>query len=833
MPWPFPNRKNRNADLDRELRSHLDLEAAEFEENGLSPQAAQYAAQRSFGNAALVREDVRRAWGGIWLEDFLKDVRHTLRSLRNSPGFTATAVLSLAVGIGANAAIFTIMNGVLLKSLPVRNPQELLVLGPATSSGSGSGIPGDDSASAAPVAVVSYRYWQYALGASASAIGSVIYVANSSFTIVGVAPPDFYGETLRPDPPDIWLPLSADRQLNGELALVDKPGEHWLYLIGRLSPGIATAHAEAQLTGALRNWLLARAGSEVSSDDRAEIMRARVKLTPGGNGIAHMQRDYARSLRLLLGISLVVLLITCGNIANLLLARGTARTHETTVRMALGASRSRLVRQSLTESLMLALTGGALGLGVAALATRVLIALFFRGSNYLPIETGPDWRILAFTAGLSCAAAFIFGLLPAARTTVKLAPKLRGGGLSSRAFGTGAVLIVAEVALALVVLSGAGMFARSLAKLGGQRFGFNPEHVLVVNVDALHSGYDYTRLPAFYGALEARLHSLPGITAASLSYYSPFDKCCWAFSTSVQGHAPKTNERTHAMLNRVSPGYFQTVGTKLVLGRAFNERDSPEAPPVAIVTNEFVRRFLPGKNPIGARFGIGGDRHASDFTIVGVVEDAKYDTPRDDSEPMAFFPLLQRIPGTPPASDESNFIRTIEAQYVGSPSSAAGEVRRAIADAAPGLGILQINTLSEDVDLMLNRENSVAVLAMIFAGVALVLSCLGLYGLLAYTVQRRTSEFGVRTALGAPRASLLGMIIREALAQGLIGLAIGIPAAIATTRLVANQLYGVSPNDPAYFVVAALILFACIVASACTPALRAARVDPLTALRYE
>jgi len=906
VPWPFSTRKNRDADLDRELRSHLDLEAAEFQENGLSPEDAQYAAKRAFGNATLIREDVRRAWGGIWLEDFLKDVRHTLRSLRASPGFAATAVLSLAVGIGANTAIFTIMNAVLLKSLPVRNPQELLVLGPATASGSGSGIPGDglftlysydlykhlqstramgelcavqstgetgvsirragsalaepgqarlvsanyfdvlgvntalgralrptdDASSAAPVAVISYRYWQHALGANPSAIGSAIYVANASFTIVGIAPPDFYGETLRPDPPDVWLPLSADRQLNGERALVDQPNENWLYLIGRLSPGISATQAQTQLTASLRNWLLTRAGPSLSSEDRAEIMRTRVELTPGGNGITHMQRDYALSLRLLLGISLVVLLITCGNIANLLLARGTARTRETTVRLALGASRSRLVRQSLTESLMLALAGGALGLAFASLGTRVLIALFFRGSNYLPLETGPDWRVLAFTITLSCAAAFVFGLLPAGRTTAKLAPKLRAG-LSSRPFGTGAMLIAAEVALALVVLSGAGMFARSLGKLGGQQFGFNPQRVLVVNVDALHAGYDYTHLPSLYQALEARLHSLPGVTAASLSYYSPFNRCCWSFSTSIQGDKRKADDRMHAMLNRVSPDYFRTLGTKLLLGRIFNEQDSPDATPVAVVTNEFVRRYLPGRNPIGARFGIGGERHAGDFMIVGVVQDAKYDSPRDDSVPMAFFPLLQQIPGTPPSSDESNFIRTIEVQCAGPPSLVAGEVRRAIADVAPGLGILQINTLSSDVNLTLNRENSVATLAMIFAGVALVLSCLGLYGLLAYTVQRRTSEFGLRIALGEPRASLLGMIIREALVQGLIGLAIGIPAAIATTRLVASQFYGVSPNDPAYFVVAALILFLCMVASACTPALRAARVDPLTALRYE
>jgi predicted permease len=846
--WPFLSRKSRDADLDRELRSHLELETADFQENGLSPEEAQYAARRSFGNATLVREDVRRAWGGVWFEDFLKDVRHTLRALRASPGFTVTAVLSLAVGIGANTAIFTVMNAVLLKSLPVRDPQELLVLGPAVGAGSGTGIPDgglfslysydlykhlqsaqamgelcavqsthqtgvsvrragsalpepaqarlvsgnyfdvlgvktilgrplrppDDSAAAPRVAVVSSRYWRRALGASPSAIDSIVYVGNASFTIVGVAPPDFYGETLRPDPPDLWLPLSADRDLNGERALIAQPDEHWLYLIGRLPPGSSEIQAQSRLTTALRNWLLTRAGANPSPEERAEIAQARVELTPGGGGIAHMRRDYALSLRLLLGVSLVVLLITCGNISNLLLARGTARTHETTVRMALGAGRSRLVRQSLTESLMLALAGGVLGLAFASAGTHVLIALFFRGSDYLPLQTAPDWRVLAFTMALSCGAAFLFGLLPAGRMSAKLAPKLRGGR-SPRAIGTGAMLIAAEVALAFVVVSGAGMFARSLSKLGGQQFGFNPQHVLIVNVDALHAGYDYSRLASLYRALDARLHSLPGVRAASLSHYSPFNKCCWAFSVSIDGYTPKPNERAHAMLNRVSPDYFQTLGTKLLRGRTFNEQDSPDASPVAVVTNGFVRRFLPDRNPIGARFGIGGERHARDFRIVGVVQDAKYDSPRDDSEPMAFFPLLQRIPGTPPSSDESNFIATIEVQSAGPPSAIAGEVRRSIADVAPGLGILKVSTLSSDVNLMLNRENSVATLATIFAGVALVLSCLGLYGLLTYTVQRRTSELGIRIALGASRASLLRMVIREGLSQGLAGLAIGIP----------------------------------------------------------
>ena len=608
MRWFWFRRKDRAADLERELRSDMDLEATELQEHGLSPKDAQYAAKRAFGNMTLIQEDVRRTWGGSWLEDFIKDVRHTFRALRKSPGFTATSVLSLALGIGANAAIFTIINAVLLKSLPVRDSQELLLLGPAHGSGSQSGMPqdglfslfsydlyknlqntrvlgelcavqsttetgvsvrragwgqpelgqarlvsgnyfdvlgvnaalgrairpGDDSASAVPVAVVSFRYWKGRLRADPSVIGSNIYVGGTSFNIVGVAPPDFYGETLRPNPPDLWLPLSADRELNGDRALIDQPTEHWLYLLGRLAPGVSKEQGEVRLTAALRNWLLNRAGSSVSAEDRAEMMRTRVELTPGGSGITHMQRDYALSLRLLLGISLVVLLITCGNIANLLLARGTARTAETTVRLALGASRWRLVRQSLTESLVLAIAGGALGVWVASAGTHVLIALFFRGAEYVPIQTSPDLRVLAFTLMLSCATAVVFGLLPAIRITSQLAPTIKGASpgikgsrISSRPFGSGATLIIAEVALALVVLSGAGMFARSFANLGGQQFGFNRQSVVVVNVDTLHAGYQHSRLRPLYRSLYVRLNSLPGVKTASLSYYSPFNGCCW------------------------------------------------------------------------------------------------------------------------------------------------------------------------------------------------------------------------------------------------------------------------------------------------------------------
>ncbi|MBV9224868.1 MAG: ABC transporter permease [Acidobacteriaceae bacterium] len=908
-------RKDREQDLERELRSDLELEAEEQQERGLSPEEAHYAARRAFGNTTLVKEEVREVWHRRWLEDLFKDVRLTTRQLRKSPGFAATAVLSLAVGIGANTAIFTIINAVLLKSLPVRDPEGLVVLGPARGSGSGVGIPrdgsfslysydlyqhlretnvfaglcavqsttqtdtsvrrpgwsesqlaqarlvsgnyfevlgvraalgraltsSDDSPSVSPVAVVSFRYWKTRLGADPSVLGSRMSVGRTSFTIIGVAPPEFYGETLTPDPPDFWLPLSADRFLNGERALLDQPEVHWLYLIGRLAPSVSVAQAQSRLKTALQNWLLIHEGSDLSAERRGRIARSHVELTPGGSGIVHMQRAYSLTLRLLLGLSMAVLLITCANVANLLLARGAARTADTSLRLALGASRWRLVRQSLTESLTLALVGGALGLWATSAGTKLLIALFFRGTEYVLIQTSPDFRILAFTLVLSCGAALVFGLLPAFRMSLHTAPVIQGASpgikgsrLSSRSLGLGAVLIIVEVALSLVVLAGAGTFARSLANLSGQSFGFDRERVLIVNIDTAHAGYDERRLGSLYREMYARLNALPGVKSASFSFYSPFNNCCSGFSVSVEGYSPKPGEQMQARLNRVSPGYFQTLGTKVLLGRTFDEQDGAGSRRVAVVTEEFVRRFLPKGNPIGRRFGIGGERNASDLEIVGVVANAKYDRPREELMPMAFFPLLQeRSSSSYPSTDESKFAHVIEVRSAVLPETVVAEVRHVLAEVDPGLPVLRVSTLSDNINLMLNQENVVAALALFFGLVALVLSCLGLYGLMAYTVQRRTSEMGIRMALGASRASVIGMMLREALVQGFIGIAIGIPAALAALRLVTHQLYGVNPSNPKYSVVAALVLLLCLALAAYLPARRASRVDPLIALRYE
>ncbi len=906
-------RRKREQDLERELRSHLEAETAEQQKQGLSADEAHYAARRGFGNTTLVKEEVRAIWGGRWIGDFFQDVRHAARQLRKAPGFTAVAVITLALGIGANTAIFTLINGVLLKSLPVLDPSQLVVFGDGHASGSGSGIPlngsfslysydlykhlqdakvfeglcavqsdpsnvsvrqtgwsdaqavhvklvsgnyfhvlgvnaaigrtitpSDDSPSAPLVGVVSFRYWKEKLHGDPSVVGSTLDLGNTSVTIIGVASSGFYGETLTPDPPGFWLPISADPQLNRELKLIDDPDEHWLYLIGRVLPNISITQAQSRLTAVLRNWLLARGGSNITAERRTRISKAHVQLTPGGSGVRHLQSDYSWTLRLLLGISIAVLLITCANIANLLLARGTAQKAETSVRLALGASRWRLVRQSLTESLTVALFGGALGLVTASAGTKLLIALFFRGTEYVPIGTSPDPRVLAFTFTLSCAAAIVFGLLPAVRTSSNVAPLInsgragiKGSRLSHGPFGLGTVLIAGEVALSLVVLAGAGSFARSLENLTHQQFGFDREHVLVVNVDTSHAGYDSKRLGSLYRQIYSRLNSLPGVKSASLSYYSPFNGCCWSFTIGIQGYTPKGGAHANARLDRVSMGYFQTLGTRLLEGRSFNERDTSNSRRIAVVNEELVRRYFPNENPIGKHFSIGDESNVRDLEIVGVVENAKYDSPREQPLPMAFLALLQMKTGESASSDQSNFINVIEVRSSGHAATVAAEVRHALADIDPHLPVLRISTLAENVTLMLNQENVIAALATFFGFVALVLSCLGLYGLMAYAVQRRTSEIGIRIALGARRGSVIGMVTREALLQGLTGILVGVPAAFAVLQLVRSQLYGVNPNDPTYSAAAAVLLLFSIAIAAYVPARRASRVDPLIALRYE
>jgi len=887
----------RERELSRELASHLALLEDELVRRGLAPEQARVEARRALGSAALTADLHRDARSFAWIADAQRDVRYAIRTLRRSPGFTAVAVATLALGIGASTAIFTLIDRVLLEPLPVRDAGDLVLLGDARGAGTaigsqdgsftlfsydlyrhllGSGAldtlcavqssksrasvrrsgaappdaawtklvsgnyfdvlgtrpalgrllaPSDAAAGAPTVAVVSFRYFKERMNGDSAVVGSVVHLNRVPVTIVGVAAPAFYGETLEADPPSFWIPIAADRALNGAAALIDAPDRHWLYLIGRLAPGGTIADAQARVSASLRAWLRSREGAVLSPRDEAEIARTHVDVTPAGRGVTSTQRTYGFMLRLLFAISATVLAIACANIASLLLARGAAREKERSVRLALGATRGRLIRQSLTESLTLALAGGAIGALVAPASAAALLSLVFRGSEPLPLATTSDARVLAFAFALSCGAALLFGVLPA----------LRGGADTAlrapRRLGWANALVAGQVALSVVVLASAAALTRSLINLARQEFGFHADRVLVVTIDPARAGYEYARLGPLYREVAARLRALPGVSAAALSYYSPFNECCWAFSISVEG-ARGPNDGRSAMLNRVSPGYFATLGTRLLRGRAFDERDTPASARVAVVNDAFVRRYLAGTEPIGRRFGIGGDRRRSDLEIVGVVENAKYDSPRDRDAAMAFMPLLQPYPDDPDEG-ESQFARTIEVRAAVDPIAVAAGVREALAAIDPDLAVLRIDTMTADIGRALSRENVVAVLAASFGVLALVVTCVGLYGLTAYRVERRTREIGIRVALGARRGAMMTMVMRDVLRQGALGLAIGVPAALLVIRVLASALYGVGAADPLDTALAAALLLASMAAAGYAQARRASRVDPIEALREE
>ena len=907
------DRARRERELTDEIETNLQFHIGDNIRSGMTPEEARRSALLKFGGLDVAKEQVRDRHGIPVIESFARDFTLSIRMLRRNSLFTAVVVISLALGIGANTAIFTLIDAVLIKSLPVRDPDGLVILGDAKGQGVVIGETGsfyaysydlykhlqntkvfeglsavnaasdtrvrlrqgiqaaeparvkfvsgnyfqvlgvnaglgrtiadsDDSASAPPVAVISDRYWKDRFHGEASVVGSTLEINGVPVSIIGVAPPGFDGETLQPDPPYLWLPISADRPLFPAFRLVDAPERHWLYLIGRLRQDLSKTQAQIQLTAALQNWLTDQEGSTISAEQRKRISESYIELTPGGSGIRHMQQTYWQVLLLLMGISGTVLLITCTNVANLLLARGAAHRVECSVRHALGASRARLVQQSLTESLMLAGTGGCLALFITPLATNGLLSLFFRGAGYVPRQTSPNLHILAFTLAVSFGVAILFGLLPTIRMNSEVASTMKGVGPGIRndhithgRFGWGKTLVVAEVALSLVVITGAGAFGRSLANLSSQRFGFDPGHVLIITVNPYLSNYEYNQLGSLYEQIRSRLSAMPGVRSVSLSSYTPFNGCCWNYSVSVQGYTPKAEENTVSELNRVSPGYFETLGTRVQAGRSFDEHDTPRSLPVAVVNEEFVRRFFQAEDPIGKHFGIGGRRNSGAFQIVGVVENAKYDNPREVPTPMAFLPLLQTRPRerATPGEFETNFIDAIELRSIGNPASIARQAREALADVDPGLLVLGVDTVVEQVNRALSQESVIADLAGFFGLLAVALACVGIYGLLSYMVQRRDGEIGIRMALGADRSTVLRMVIGQAVIQSGVGILIGIPIAFAATRVVANQLFGVCPADPVNYAAAALVMLIFGAIAAFLPAQRASKIDPMAALRHE
>jgi predicted permease len=835
----------------------------------------------------------------------MQDLRYGFRRLRQSPGFVIVCVLTLGLGIGANTAIFTLIDAVMLKSLPVKDPAGLYRVGNAGNCcvigglqdnwdiysyqlyqqfrahlpefselaafqggltdlsvrRTGSTAPAapfqgefvsgdyfstfgvgafagrtitraDDQPNAAPVVVMSYRTWQQHFGLDPSVIGAAVTLNQVPYTVVGIAAPGFFGDRLRADPPDFWMSMATEPVLSGQNSILNRD-LHWLYIIGRVKPGVLPASIQPKARAQLQQWL--RASANLTAQDRAKIGKQKIQIAAAGGGVATMQDDTSAGLRLLMTVSGLVLLIACANIANLMLARGAATRAETAIRVALGAPRRRLLFQILTESVSLALLGGVAGLLLAFVGTRGILLIFFRGSSYIPINAAPSPVVLGFACLLSLLTGIVFGLAPAwisARSDP--AEALRGAGRSTRDRSSlpQRALVVMQVALSAALLIGAGLLTQTLRNLENQRFGFEPQGRLVVRVNPALAGYKPEKLRPLYEQLEERLTQIPGVLSTSYSIYSPMRGDNWSFGIHIEGHPP--DEQIGASFNRIGPRYFETIGSRLRRGRTIGVQDTPASQQVAVINETFARKFFPKQDPIGKHFGMGDASHSSDFEIVGIVEDTKYQDAREPAYATFFMPFLQ-MSKDPKMSFMvgSHYLGDIELRVAGKPERLNTAVRQTLAAIDPNLTVINMLTMDEQLARNFNQDRLIARLTELFGALALILACVGLYGITSYAVARRTSEIGIRMALGADRPNIIRLILRSALLQLVLGLAIGVPAALAGGKLLANQLYGVKSHDPLILSVATVLLTACALVAGFVPARRAASVDPIRSLHVE
>jgi len=850
------------------------------------------------------------------MQTLRQDLSYALRQMRLSPVFTLTAMLTLALGIGATTAIFSLIHTVMLKSLPVVDPSSLYRIGdggvccvqggPQDNWGmytyslyqrmkdaapefeqmaafqamsarysvrrgesdrqakplqgefvtgnyfSTFGVgafagrtitPSDDQPTAAPVAMLSYRTWQQQYGSDPSIIGSTFVVEGHPFTIVGIAPPGFFGETLRSNPPELWLPLQQEAMVNGASSLLKQTVSAWLRVIGRLKPGAATDGVGARLTGVMRQWLLHE--STLPAEFLPEIQRSLpqqvIHIVPAGAGVGAMKADYGDSLRILLAVCSLVLLIACANIANLMLARGAARRSNAAVRLALGASRQRLIRQLLTESVLLSIFGGVAGIVVAYLGVKVIVALAFRSAHFVPIDASPSLPVLAFALGLSLITGALFGTAPAwFASHADPSEALRGANRSTqdRSSLSQKSLVVVQATLSIVLLAGAGLLTRSLNKLEHQDLGYDTSRRLSILMNTPPASYSEAQLDALYRNLQDRLSHLPRVERAGLAIYTPFiDNMGELIIPEGQGMPQINPDDFGASWDRVSTGYLEAMGHTLLRGRTFTDDDTASTQNVAVVNEIFARKFFKGQDAIGKHFGMDLPENNTMFEIVGIIHDFKYFDARHPARPMFFVSLAQHETYKNALMQmfehRTHSISGAVLQLHGSGEGLEPLIRKAFGDVDPNLTITTIQTMQEQVDANFDQDRAVAQMTGLFGILALVLAAIGLYGVTAYTVERRTSEIGVRMALGANRSDVVKLVLRGAFLQILIGLAIGIPISIGCGRLIAAQLYQVKSWDPLVLTGSVIALGICALIASILPAQRAASIDPVRALRTE
>ena len=700
----------------------------------------------------------------------------------------------------------------------------------------------DDVPGAAPVAVLSYAAWQSAHAANPNVVGATFYVQSHPVTIVGIAPPGFFGDRLNDNPPALWIPLNAEPVLEGETTILKVAESNWLYALGRVRPGVAPGALEAKMSTTLRQWLATQPTYTLNGNDK-EIPKQHVVLTPGGGGIQNLQQGAGDGLRLLTWISGLVLLVACANVANLLLARGAARRAETSIRTALGAARTALIRQSLVESVLLAVAGGIIGIGMAYLGARMILNLAFPDATQMPIHATPSPVILGFAFLLSLVTGVIFGIVPAwISSHADPGEALRGLNRSTgdRSLLPQKVLIVLQGALSLVLLVGAGLMTQTLRNLEHQNFGIATAKRYVIHIDPMGAGYNLGTIGNANRRIEDEFKALPGVRSVGLALYSALEGNNWGESIFIEGHPPDDSQGDHhnSSWDRVSPQFFEAVGQPIVRGRSFTDQDTATSQLVAVVNQAFVKRFFPKEDPIGRHFGVFDQKYADNFEIVGVVADAKYNNPRDPYRPMYFRPMTQlnrNISGRQflMAEGRSIYPNSITVQYAGDAASLESLSRRTLANINPDLTVVNFRSLDHQVADNFNGERLISRLTGLFGLLALALASVGLYGITAYSVARRTNEIGVRMALGANRGDVVTMVMRRALVLVAIGLGIGIPVALLGGRLMQTQLYGVKTYDPIALTGAVLVLATSAALAGFIPARRAASIEPMHALRIE
>jgi putative ABC transport system permease protein len=908
----FHLRRDRfDRELEEEMRFHLEMKAQENAEAGMQPEEARYAAQRQFGNQTLLREVSREMWGFRILETLAQDIRHALRMMVKNPGFTAAAALTLALGIGATTAIFTLIQQVMLRSLPVAQPDQLWRIGDSDqccySTGytqgdwnffsweayklfrantpdfqdlaafqigagnaqlgvrrAGSPVPAearngeyvsgnffrtfgvsawrgrlfidaDDQEGAQPVAVMSFHIWREKYGSDPSVVGATYQINGHPFTMIGVAPPGFFGAKVDIGRmPDFWLPLTTEPLIAGATTRLKDSRVAWLDLIGRVRPGVSPKTLEARLQVELRQWLASHVADK-SPQEKRLWEKQTLRLTPGGAGVSLMREDYKDGLRLLMVAAVCVLLIACANIANLLLARGLKDRPQTAIRAVLGASRARLARKALAESLTLSAFGAIAGIAVAYAGARLILHLAFEPDIWLPVDATPSIPALLFALGISVITGVAFGMAPAwMASQAQPIEAMRG---ASRSVGGNRqwakkTLVIAQAAISLVLLSAAAMLGQSARNLERQDFGFDTGGRYLVQINPKLSNYKQEQLVPLFRAIEERLRAISGVRMVSYALLDPLS-AGWIHDIRREGKPePGQEDDFSSEWTRVMPGFFETLGGKIVMGRTITDDDNANTRPVAVINEAFAKRFFGKENPIGQRFGPAPRKNASMYEIIGVASDMGYSHP---VSPRYFLPETQTTHFDEAALESreiwSHYLYTIVILAPGNHPNMQAQVKSALADVDPDLLMYAVRPYSEIIHNYFAQQNMIASLTWLFGAVGLALAATGLYGVTAYDVEQRTSEIGVRMALGAKRNDVLKLLVKQGMAPALIGMAVGGIVSFASTRLMKTLLFGVSATDPLTFIVIALLLTFVALLACWIPARRATKVDPITALR--